>query len=129
MSAVVVCAANVQANTVPFFFAAFSNAPGVKGVDEGFPVLCDAPQTGIPISPPPLCRDAPAVHRMRGLSGELQCQWLCSVNFFFLSRTAVLNFPVFAVIFEQAFWFFVWFFFFGGERLGKGVGWREDTYI
>lgn len=72
MSAVVVCAANVQANTVVFFFPAFSNAPGVKGGGEGFPVLCDAPQMGIPISPlPPLCRGTPAMHRMRGLPGEL----------------------------------------------------------
>ena len=70
VSAVVVCAANVQANTVAFFFPAFSNASGVKGGDEGFPVLCDAPQTGIPVSAPPLCRGTPAVHRMRGLPGE-----------------------------------------------------------
>ena len=60
----------MQANTVAFFFPAFSSAPGVKGGDEGFPVLCGAPQMGIPISSP-LCRDTPAVPMMRGLLGEL----------------------------------------------------------
>lgn len=73
VSAVVVCVANVQANTVVFFFPAFSSAPGVKGGDEGFPVLCDAPQTGIPISPPPPCGSTPAMHGMRRLPGEF-CQ-------------------------------------------------------
>lgn len=48
VSAVVVCAVNEQANKVVFFIPASFNAPRVKGGDEGFPVLCDAPQTGIP---------------------------------------------------------------------------------
>lgn len=71
VSAVVMCAVNEQANRVAFFFPAFFNAPGVKGGDEGFPVLCDAPRTGIPVSPPPLCMGTLAVHGMRGLPGEL----------------------------------------------------------
>lgn len=125
VSAVVVCAANVQANTVVFFFPAFSNAPGVKGGGEGFPVLCDAPRMGIPVSPPPLCRGTPAMHKMRRLPGELYVNGsilLMFFFFFFLSRTAVLNF---------SFFFFcnLWtcFLFFMRERLGNGVGWREDT--
>lgn len=42
VSAVGGCAANMQANTVTFFFPAFSNAPGLKGGAEGFPMLPDA---------------------------------------------------------------------------------------
>lgn len=84
VSAVVVCAANVQANTVVFFFPAFSNAPGVKGGGEGFPVLCDAPRMGIPVSPPPLCRGTPAMHRMRRLPGELYVNGSILLMFFFL---------------------------------------------
>lgn len=72
MSAVVMCAVNEQANRVAFFFPAFfPSAPGVKGGNEGFPVLCDAPQMGIPVSPPSLCMGTLAVHGIRGLPGEL----------------------------------------------------------
>lgn len=71
VSAVVICAVNEQANRVAFFFPAFFSAPEVKGGNEGFPVLCDAPQMGIPVSPPSLCMGTLAVHGIRGLPGEL----------------------------------------------------------
>lgn len=119
-----VCAVNEQANRVAFFFPAFFNAPGVKGGDEGFPVPCDALWMGIPVSAPPLCMGTLAVHGMRGLPGELWCQWLYSINLFlFLSRAAVLNFPVFAVIFEQAL-----FYYERDTAEACGVEWRH-AYI
>lgn len=95
------------------------------GLRVGMKVPCvgDAPQMGIPVSAPSLCMGTLAVHRMRGLPGELWCRWLYSINVFFLSRAAVLNFPVFAVIFEQTS-----FYYERDTAIACGVEWRH-AYI
>lgn len=107
------------------FFPAFPNAPGVKGGAEGFPVLCDASQMGIPISSPPLCSSTPAVYRMRWLPGELWCQRLYSLNVFLAFQNSCFEFSSFCCKLWTSFLFYVC-----EREAGQGGGeGRRCTYI